>query len=62
MGWLLAAFARGAPALIVAAGVTFGFSGLVGGRRMNCLGVLLLPMTLNMIGVGPVVSRWLGLI
>ncbi len=33
----------------------------VGGRRMNCLGVLLLPITLNVIGVGPEVARLLGL-
>jgi putative membrane protein len=32
----------------------------IGGRRMNCLGVLLLPMTLNMIGIGPIVAGWLG--
>ncbi|MCL5995690.1 MAG: tripartite tricarboxylate transporter permease, partial [Chloroflexi bacterium] len=35
---------------------------LIGGRRMDCLGVLLLPMTLNMIGVGPTVAAWLGLL
>ena len=35
---------------------------LVGGRRMNCLGVLLLPITLNVIGIGPDVARWLGLL
>lgn len=35
---------------------------LVGGRRMNCLGVLLLPITLNVIGVGADVAMWLGLI
>ncbi|HQX75727.1 MAG TPA: hypothetical protein PL074_05415, partial [Thermoflexales bacterium] len=35
---------------------------LVGGRRMNCLGVLLLPITLNVIGVGPDVARALGLV
>ncbi|HEY3341977.1 MAG TPA: tripartite tricarboxylate transporter permease [Anaerolineae bacterium] len=35
---------------------------LIGGRRMNCLGVLLLPMTLNMVGVGPMVAQWLGLL
>ena len=90
---LLALFARGAaaltgrvnarwvaaPALAVACGITFAFTGLIGlgvmavatciglipvligGRRMNCLGVLLLPMTLNMIGIGPVVAAWLGL-
>lgn len=34
----------------------------VGGRRMNCLGVLLVPITLNVIGVGPEVARWLGLL
>ncbi len=34
---------------------------LIGGRRMNCLGVLLLPLTLNMIGIGPMVAQWLGL-
>ncbi len=34
----------------------------VGGRRMNCLGVILLPITLNVIGIGPVVARWLGLL
>ncbi len=33
----------------------------VGGRRMDCLGVLLAPMTLNFIGVAPEVARWLGL-
>jgi putative membrane protein len=35
---------------------------LVGGRRMNCLGVLLMPITLNVIGVGPQVAQWLGLL
>ena len=34
----------------------------VGGRRMNCLGVILLPITLNVIGIGPQVARWLGLL
>lgn len=33
-----------------------------GSRRMNCMGVLLLPMTLNMAGVGTIAARWLGLI
>ncbi len=32
-----------------------------GTRRMNCLGVLLLPITLNMAGVGPDIARLLGL-
>ncbi len=35
---------------------------LWGSRRMNCMGVLLLPITLNMAGVGPTVAHWLGLI
>jgi len=35
---------------------------LVGGRRINGLGVLLAPITLNVIGVGPAVARWLGLL
>lgn len=34
---------------------------MVGGRRLNCLGVLLVPVTLNVIGLGPAVARWLGL-
>jgi putative membrane protein len=34
---------------------------LVGGRRLNCLGVLLVPVTLNVLGLGPVVAGWLGL-
>jgi len=33
-----------------------------GSRRMNCMGVLLLPIALNMAGVGPTVAHWLGLI
>jgi putative membrane protein len=35
---------------------------IVGGRRLNCLGVLLVPITLNVIGVGPQVAQWLGLL
>ena len=35
---------------------------LVGGRRMNCLGVILLPLACNMSGVGAAVARWLGLL
>lgn len=31
-------------------------------RRMNCMGVLLLPITLNMGGLGPSVARLLGLV
>jgi len=35
---------------------------LVGGRRINGLGILLVPITLNVLGVGPIVARWLGLL
>lgn len=31
-------------------------------RRMNCMGVLLLPITLNMGGLGPPIARLLGLV
>jgi len=34
---------------------------LWGSRRMNCMGVLLLPIALNMVGVGGMVAGWLGL-
>jgi putative membrane protein len=35
---------------------------LWGSRRTNCMGVLLLPIALNMTGVGGTVAGWLGLI
>jgi putative membrane protein len=35
---------------------------LWGSRRMNCMGVLLLPIMLNMFGVGGTVAGWLGLV
>lgn len=35
---------------------------LFGSRRLNCLGVLLLPISLNMAGIGPQVVRWLRII
>ncbi len=60
---LVAAF-TGLPGLFVAAVATpIGLIPvLVGGRRLNALGVLLLPITLNAIGVGPDLARLLGLI
>jgi putative membrane protein len=33
-----------------------------GARRMNCMGVLLLPLTLNLAGLGAPVASWLGLV
>jgi putative membrane protein len=35
---------------------------LYGSRRMNCLGIILLPVACNMSGIGPVVAGWLGLL
>ncbi|HOU11754.1 MAG TPA: tripartite tricarboxylate transporter permease [Anaerolineae bacterium] len=35
---------------------------LWGSRRMNAMGVLLLPIALNMAGAGDAVARWLGLL
>ena len=35
---------------------------LFGSRRLNCLGVLLLPIACNMSGFGQQVAHWLGLI
>jgi putative membrane protein len=34
---------------------------LFGSRRLNCLGILLLPIACNMSGVGSTVAAWLGL-
>jgi putative membrane protein len=31
-------------------------------RRMNCMGVLLVPALLNMAGLGPAAAQWLGLV
>jgi len=35
---------------------------LFGSRRMNCLGIILLPLACNMSGVGGTVAGWLGLL
>ena len=35
---------------------------LFGARRMNCLGVILLPMACSMSGVGAAIAHWMGLI
>lgn len=62
--------------LLVVVGMT-GWSGLLvcavatgiglipvlwGSRRTNCMGVLLLPVALNMVGIGDDIAGWLGLI
>ena len=33
-----------------------------GARRMNCMGVLLIPLIIQMAGLGPAVAGWLGLL
>ena len=33
-----------------------------GSRRMNCMGVLLVPLTLSLVGLGPVAAGWLGVV
>jgi TctA family transporter len=35
---------------------------LYGSRRLNCLGILLLPIGCNMSGFGQTVATWLGLL
>jgi putative membrane protein len=35
---------------------------LYGARRMNCLGIILLPVACNMSGIGPTVAGWIGLL
>ena len=34
---------------------------LFGSRRLNCLGILLLPIACNMSGFGETITGWLGL-
>ncbi len=63
--------------LVVLVGVVTGWAGLLialagtgiglipvlfHSRRMNCMGVLLLPILLNMAGLGATVAGWLGLV
>ncbi len=60
----LIAITTGVGGLIVAIPATaIGLIPLLfGSRRMNCLGVILLPITLNMAGLGPGIAKLLGLI
>jgi putative membrane protein len=52
---------QGLLACIVAAGIGL-FPPLWGCRRMNCLGVLLLPIGLELVGAGGATAGWLGLL
>jgi putative membrane protein len=51
----------GLMVMVVAGGIGL-IPVLFGSRRMNCLGVILLPMACNMSGVGVKVAGWLRLI
>ena len=51
----------GLAVMLVATGIGL-IPVLWGSRRPNCMGVLLLPLTLNMIGVGTIIAGWLGLV
>ena len=46
---------------LVATGIGL-IPGLWGSRRMNVMGILLLPIALNMSGLGDLVARWLALL
>ncbi|OGV64178.1 MAG: hypothetical protein A2283_10135 [Lentisphaerae bacterium RIFOXYA12_FULL_48_11] len=52
---------RGEFVMLVAAGIGL-IPVLLGSRRMNCLGVILLPMACNMSGCGAKVAGWMGLL
>ena len=45
---------------LVAAGIGL-LPVLFGSRRLNCLGILLLPIACNMSGFGETITGWLGL-
>ncbi|TAN37080.1 MAG: hypothetical protein EPN23_06615 [Verrucomicrobia bacterium] len=49
---------RGLTVMLVATGLGL-IPVLFGSRRMNCLGILLLPFTCNMSGFGPTIAQFL---
>lgn len=59
VGWM-----TGIPGLFIAIVSTgIGLLPVVfGSRRLNCLGILLLPVACNLSGIGPAVAAWLGLL
>lgn len=52
----------GGIAIMLIATPIGALSVLWGSRRMNCLGVILVPITLNLAGLGPTVAHWLGIL
>ncbi|MCX7683278.1 MAG: tripartite tricarboxylate transporter permease [Anaerolineae bacterium] len=61
---LVVAGMTGAGGLLICAAATgIGLIPVLwGSRRMNCMGVLLLPVALNMAGAGDTMAGWLGLL
>lgn len=60
---IVAAMTGGSGLLICLVATGIGLIPVLwGSRRMNSLGILLLPIGLNMIGIGSAVARWLQLI
>jgi putative membrane protein len=60
---LVAAMTGSAGLLIMLVATGIGLIPVAcGSRRMNCLGVILLPMSCNMSGVGAPIAGWLGLL
>ena len=60
---IVVAFTGWQGAVVAAVATCIGLLPVMwGARRMNCMGVLLLPLTLNLAGLGPTVAGWLGLI
>jgi putative membrane protein len=51
----------GAVVMVTATGIGL-IPVLFGSRRMNCLGIILLPIACNMSGVGAKIAGWLGLV
>jgi putative membrane protein len=51
----------GLAVMLVATGIGL-IPVLFDSRRMNCLGVILLPMACNLSGIGPDIARFLGLL
>lgn len=57
---LLVSGTSGILVMVVAAGIGL-IPAVLGGRRTNCLGVILLPLACNMSGIGPAVAAFLGI-
>jgi putative membrane protein len=57
------AFTGAGGAAIMVVGCAIGLLPVLsGGRRLNALGVLLIPISLNMTGAGPTVAQFMGLL